>query len=391
MPALCSSWPSSRPEGPAPMIATCVLCVVIRRFPLATGAARCFSRHRRATRTALRHPLVQQLDPVPHRRPRPALQMREAADVGGRDDVRPPASSAASLFSFSCPESTGCRIEYVPAEPQHRCASATGVSAWPMREQDLLDRAADAACRAAACTASGTRRAAPALVHRAIIGAILFHSGMTISIGSRASSDDLRRLARRTPASWREQMAVVLDHHAAAARGDHDRLGAGCDVRPPRVDVAPDDARASSSAVEVMRQRAAAARLRRRASARCRCGRARARSPRRCRGASDGCTQPSSTASVARGAARGHVRPRVSRRDAIGERRAAASRLHACARSPARCRTASRESSALRSSAALRALGGRAADLLLDDARGRCRPAARIARPRGTSSRSCGR
>ena len=38
-----------------------------------------------------------------------------------------------------------------------------------------------------------------------------------------------------------QQVPVVLDHHAAAARGDDDRLGAALDVRPPGVDVALDD------------------------------------------------------------------------------------------------------------------------------------------------------
>jgi hypothetical protein len=29
MPALCSSWPSNSPAGPAPMIATCVRCMML--------------------------------------------------------------------------------------------------------------------------------------------------------------------------------------------------------------------------------------------------------------------------------------------------------------------------------------------------------------------------
>src|SRR5258706_4340592 len=42
-----------------------------------------------------------------------------------------PEFSAAILFFSSCCDSTGCRIEYVPAEPQHKCASGTGVRLKP--------------------------------------------------------------------------------------------------------------------------------------------------------------------------------------------------------------------------------------------------------------------
>ncbi len=54
-------------------------------------------------------------------------------------------------------------------------------------------------------------------------------------------------------------MAVVLDHDAAAARGDDDRLDIAIDVRPPRVDVALDDGERARLAAQVVRQRAAAA------------------------------------------------------------------------------------------------------------------------------------
>ena len=78
-------------------------------------------------------------------------------------------------------------------------------------------------------------------VHRDHAARSRFHSSpITISTGSRASSAIARRLLR-VRRIVREQVAVVLHHHAAAARGDDDRLGAALDVRPPRVDVAPDE------------------------------------------------------------------------------------------------------------------------------------------------------
>ena len=69
------------------------------------------------------------------------------------------------------------------------------------------------------------------------------------------------RLARfRVPAVVLHQLPVVLHHHAAAARGDDDRLDVAIDVRPPDVDVAPDDGQRALLAAQVMRQRAATAR-----------------------------------------------------------------------------------------------------------------------------------
>ena len=39
--------------------------------------------------------------------------------------------NADNLLSSSCRDSPGCRIEYVPAEPQHKCGSCTSVSVNP--------------------------------------------------------------------------------------------------------------------------------------------------------------------------------------------------------------------------------------------------------------------
>ena len=63
----------------------------------------------------------------------PDSEMRHAADVGADDDVGPRRLERAQLVRLAAARRcTGCSTEYVPAEPQHRCASATGSSEWPM-------------------------------------------------------------------------------------------------------------------------------------------------------------------------------------------------------------------------------------------------------------------
>ena len=215
----------------------------------------------------------------------------------GRD-----ASSARSLFALSSPASFGCRIEYVPAEPQHVCASATGSSECP-----TASRISSTWPRIfmPCCSVHGewnATRCGPWSI--ATSGAILLPF----------RRDDLDRVARevgdplrlgRVGGIVREEVAVVLDHDAAAARGHDDGLDAvhatcGHHASMLRRTMP----RASSSADQVMRQRAAAAAAGDRAAARCRCGRARARSRRRCSASAPAARSLPSAASCARAAAR---------------------------------------------------------------------------------------
>ncbi len=72
-----------------------------------------------------------------------------------------------------------------------------------------------------------------------------------------------------------QQVAVLLDHRAAAGRVHHDRFGARFEVRPPGVDVALHVVERAVLIVQVMADRAAAAGLAARRSSRCRARRAR--------------------------------------------------------------------------------------------------------------------
>jgi hypothetical protein len=119
----------------------------------------------------------------------------------------------------------------VPAEPQHRCASATGVSSSleelldaPAQAQTVLQRArrvqGDALGPAVHC--HQWRQAFP------------------------FCGDDFHRVARKRADALRalrvcrvvaQQLAVGLELHAAAAGGDDDGLRATLDVWPPGVDI----------------------------------------------------------------------------------------------------------------------------------------------------------
>ena len=79
-------------------------------------------------RSRTRHPFIEQLDPVPHRRFGAALKVRDAADVRRCDHDGIPGLQRRELVALQPAGGSGCRIEYVPAEPQQRWPSATGVS-----------------------------------------------------------------------------------------------------------------------------------------------------------------------------------------------------------------------------------------------------------------------
>ena len=125
----------------------------------------------------------------------PACEMRHAADVRGRDDVGRARFERGELVGLAAaPASSGCRIEYVPAEPQHRCASATGSELEPDARAGSPRPGRGAACRAAACTANGTRRAAGRGPSRSSARCASIRPPMT-STGSRASAAMRSRLA----------------------------------------------------------------------------------------------------------------------------------------------------------------------------------------------------
>ncbi len=96
---------------------------------------------------------------------RAALQMLDAADVGRDDGRRLPARRGGpSLRSRSALASSGCSTEYVPAEPQHRCASLAATrTSKPSARERRLDHAAT---RWPCCRVHGgwnARRVAPAV------------------------------------------------------------------------------------------------------------------------------------------------------------------------------------------------------------------------------------
>ena len=204
----------------------------------------------------------------------------------------------------------------MPAEPQHRCASATGTQREPGVAQQRARRRRESACRAAACTADETPRVRD-VPRASICGASSAHAAATSSTGSRASAAMRCGLARAYAASPREQVAVLAHHDAAAARSHDDRLGAALDVRPPRIDVAPRERARLVVLGQVVRQRAAAAAAFDARSPRCRRDRARAPSPRRCSARATAARSRAGSAPCARAAARGHApAPR-----AVGDRR----------------------------------------------------------------------
>ncbi len=295
------------------------------------------------------------------------------------------ASSARSLFVLSAPASSGCRIEYVPADPQQRCASATGNSLKP---------------------ASSSRRSTSP---RICMPCCSVHGGWNASVGGaarcatcgascdHACSDQFDRIARerrdargllRIRGILREDIAVVADHDAAAAGSDDDRLGTLLDVRPPGIDVAPGEHPRFVVLGQVIRQRAATAAAPRSRWPRCRCGRARARWRRRCSARAPAArTLPESTrgANAAAQASRRQPARPVSTRPAC-----AAGTTSPTVRPPVRRRRAASTAArvAARCGARRRPARGRRDRRRTCD---RCRPAVHSVRRTGTSSRSCGR
>src|SRR4029453_15803009 len=63
--------------------------------------------------------------------------------------------------------------------------------------------------------------------------------------------------ALRVVAIIAQQMSILLDHHAATARGDDDRFDIAIDMRPPCVDIAARERQSALNAAEVIRHRAA--------------------------------------------------------------------------------------------------------------------------------------
>ena len=119
------------------------------------------SSRRRARRALAEHPLVEQLDPVAHRRCVPPARcvrqpMLAVAMTSGRA-----ASSACSLLRLELRRELGLqhRIGARRAAAQVRVGDRQELE-WPIASRISSTCAADAACRAAACTANGTRRAA---------------------------------------------------------------------------------------------------------------------------------------------------------------------------------------------------------------------------------------
>ena len=206
----------------------------------ALGVSALGHRHppRRATRrAAVQHPRVEQLDPVPHRRARAGL--RDAS--GSRCWRWRSPRAAAPRAPRACSPSAAGRA---PAAGSSTCrpSRSTGARRRPAAARGRSRSRISSTCPRIfmpCCSVHGewnATRCGPWSI--ATSGAIFFHS-------ARRRSRPGRARARRSAAAFagvggvvREQVAVVLDHHAAAARGDDDRLGAALDVRPPRVDVA---------------------------------------------------------------------------------------------------------------------------------------------------------
>ena len=182
----------------------------------------------------------------------------------------------------------------------------------------------------------------------------------------RARASAMRFALSAYGGSCAQQVAVVLDHDAAAAGGDDDRLGVALDVRPPGVDVAramratPRPAASGDTAAR------RSSRRRRRASARCRCGRARAPSRRRCRARAPAARSRRARASCARAAAPATRRPARGAGPCARERRAAAA-ASATRPSASAAPNSGRASRPAAQRPALRRLGRRARPTLLVD------------------------
>ena len=283
-----------------------------------------------------------------------------------------PASSAVSLLALSCVREHGLqdRIGARRAAAQVRIGDRQRAR-MADREQDLLDLAADAAGRAAACTANGTRSAAGPGPSRS--------SARSSSIRRRRPRPGRARARRSRFAlsayagSCAQQMAVVLDHHAAAAGGDDDRLRrrdatSGHQASMLRC------ARSSRASSSPSGDAAARRSSRRR---RTRSGEMPMRSSTRAIaasmfGASEGCTQPSSTSILRACRGGGHAPAGCASRNAIGELARQQALDHAAQRQRAAEQRPRQQARATASSAA-RASGGVRPTALVDERAGRCR------------------
>src|SRR4051812_14457762 len=204
------------------------------------------------TTSLMRSFYVQQLDPVLHRRRARALQMAQAADVGGGDDLRRTGVERRELAAAQLAGDLGVqervraggaaakvrvvyRRELIAGGPQQRLDLAADLLA-------VLQRAGRLECHLAACAAAGDHLWCQHL----------------------AKVTRQRRNTRRFFAVALvpgEVMPVFLHRHAAAARGHHDRLDfAACHTRPPGVDQGAHVVATLLLVVQMEAQRAATAR-----------------------------------------------------------------------------------------------------------------------------------
>ena len=341
----------------------------------------------RSPAASAEHPLVEQLDPVPHRPRRPARKMRLAADVRRRDHVRPLGLERDQLAAVELLRELGLqdRVGAGRAAAQVRIGDRQQLVAD--RAQHLLDAAAE--LHAVLQRARRMERdPLAAEVHRDLRRDPLPLGADHLDRVARELGDALRLL--RVRRVLRQQMAVVLDHHAAAAGGDDDRLDAVGDARPPRVDVAPCERRAPRRARSGGAATRRSSRRRRRASAMMPMRSSTRAIAASMLGASEGCTQPSSTSMLRACRGGGHAPAGCDCRNAIARARAAAG-PSSCVRAPARRRTAASRAAPSTARSALRAFRRAARRPARRRSRGRCRRAGRTRRPTDTSSRTRGR
>ena len=168
-------------------------------------------------------------------------------------------SSASTLRSRRRFERAGSSIEYVPADPQQRCASATGTRSNPHRSSTPSTAPAARSpwlrVHGAWNATRGRRLVESEPVERHLVGRERLRDRFARVARERRDARRLLRVGGVVP----EEVPVFADHRPASARGDDERLRAALDVRPPRVDVAAHAREGPARSGEVMVDRAAAA------------------------------------------------------------------------------------------------------------------------------------
>lgn len=204
--------------------------------------------------------LVQQLDPVAHRRGRAALQVGDAADVGAGDHGGLQFVQMAELAVAQLVRQLG--VEHGIGAGR-AAAQVRLVARHLHREAERGQVGLDAAPELLPVLQGAGRVEADDLLRVGLARQLrLQHRhqrGQELAqvLGQLADARGPGGVHRVVA----QDVAVLLDRHPATGRVHHDRLGARFHMRPPGVDVGPHLRHAAVLVVEVELHRAAAARL----------------------------------------------------------------------------------------------------------------------------------